>query len=189
MASRRSRERGDKRAVTAEDARALLHYDPCTGAFTWRHRGIEYCKNAAYQKAWNTRFAGKPAGRVVNGYLTIAIFGVAYGAHRLAWLIAKGNWPAAYIDHIDGAKTNNAIANLRDVAPCTNSENTRIPRMSKKSGLPLGVFRNGKSALKPFYAAVKADHKTFYVGQYETAEEAHLAYIHKKRTLHAGCTL
>jgi hypothetical protein len=96
--------------LTAEKLRKALDYDPETGAFTWRFRD-DVCKGA------NTRFAGKPAGCLTpSGNVNIGVYGPLYMAQRLAWLHVHGEWPPGSLEHIDGDKTNNALANLRLVS-------------------------------------------------------------------------
>lgn len=65
-----------------------------------------------------------------NGYLDISIkisdkYKVRAYAHRLIFLLTKGYLPEC-IDHIDGNKLNNNIANLRDVDQCVNGHNSRL---------------------------------------------------------------
>ncbi len=45
--------------------------------------------------------------------------------HRAAWLYVYGSWPAGVIDHINGVKHDNRIANLRDVTRSENQHNRR----------------------------------------------------------------
>ena len=98
--------------LTAEMLRSLLSYDPETGEFRWRiSRGRVSVGD----------IAGSHPNRV--GYLRIMLGDVEYRAHRLAWLYIYGKWPELVIDHIDRNKTNNRIANLRDVSHAENMRN------------------------------------------------------------------
>jgi hypothetical protein len=143
---------------------STLHYDPHTGAFT---------RN------------GKPAGTVgPNGYAYVRHEGRQVLAHRLAWFFVHGCWPALHIDHLDGNPLNNAIANLRDVDRATNMQNRRAARRGNSVGL-LGVTRcNGR-----FRASICVERRQVHIGMFDTAEEAHAAYLTHKRQLHPGCTI
>lgn len=91
--------------LTAEQLRWLLHYDPETGVFT---RLIQLCNRVQ---------VGDIAGFIkYNGYRVIKVGDkpTPYFAHRLAWLYIHGEWPSKGIDHIDGDRANNRIANLRE---------------------------------------------------------------------------
>lgn len=82
-----------------------LHYDPETGKFKW----------LVVHKRWaNKEFAGTII--YCNGlkYISIRIDGIAYLAHRLAWLYMTGEWPKYNIDHDDGDSLNNKWENLYD---------------------------------------------------------------------------
>lgn len=130
--------------------------------------------------------AGRRVGCVVrDGYLKIHLDHQAVMGHRLAWLMVHGEWPKGQIDHIDGNKLNNAIANLRVVEPKINKQNRRAPQSNNKSGF-LGVFpeRGRWSA-----SIGLGDKRCKRLGSFDTPEAAHSAYLSAKRRLHEGNTL
>ncbi len=70
--------------------------------------------------------AGAKAGCSKEGYRQVYVDGVPYLAHRLAWKMTHGSDPVGQIDHIDGNRSNNRIANLRDVTPRENNRNRHV---------------------------------------------------------------
>jgi hypothetical protein len=86
----------------------LLSYEPRFGYFFWKiNRGSSK--------------AGDVAGSVCpDGYRLIKVDGKSYKAHRLAWLMTHGEWPAEQIDHINGVRTDNRIVNLREASKKQN---------------------------------------------------------------------
>lgn len=157
----------------------LLNYDPDTGVLTWTttRRGQNGFSNAG-QVAGGLRNAG--------GYIRISIDGNSYQAHTLAWLLVYGVLPAGDIDHINGQKADNRIANLRDVSRSVNLQNMRKPRSTNTTGY-LGVSffkRTGK-----FTAEITTNYKKKNLGYFSTAEEASAAYLKAKREQHEGCTI
>lgn len=106
------------------------------------------------------------------GYRYISFRGRHYYAHRLAWLIVKGEWPKNHIDHINGVKDDNRIANLRDVSSAENHRNMKIHR----SGKTCGVTRHKASGM--FQVCIPADHwlripgKSTYHSSHKTLLEA-----------------
>lgn len=163
-----------KTNLTPERLRELLHYNSDTGVFTWRHQANN---NGVPQ--------GAVAGtRHIQGYVHIGIDGTQYLAHRLAWLYVHGVWPANHIDHLDGRRTNNAIANLRDAPQTINMQNLKRARADNTSGY-LGVSRNKKRWKAEIFTQGKRKH----IGTYDTPELAHQAYLQAKRQLHEGNTL
>lgn len=158
--------------VSAARVRELLDYDPGTGVFTRR------LSNGRWK-------AGTVAGCTgVDGYTFIYVDGVQYRAHRLAWLHVHGIFPAADIDHINGLRRDNRIANLRDVSRKTNLQNIRNVRSSSTSGL-LGAFRHKKSGL--WRTSLKIDGKERSLGYFKTPEEAHRAYMAGRLQHYPGC--
>lgn len=158
--------------LTVERLRELLDYDPDTGLFTWRVRTSK-CVTV-----------GAIAGCLDKGYLRIQIDRRLHLAHRLAWLYITGDWPPAQIDHINGIRDDNRIANLRAATRAENMHNRRKPHSNTTSGY-LGVSRyRGK-----FMAQIKLDGKSKFLGLFDTPEEAHAVYLEAKRRLHPYGTI
>jgi hypothetical protein len=151
-------------SISHELASSLIDYNKYTGSFKWK---------VSQGKAK----AGSEAGTVQAGYKKLTIAYEQIKLHRLAWFLVHGVWPSGQIDHIDGNKLNNQIANLRDVSMSVNMQN-RYAMRKKSSGLPYGVrlHKNGK------YKA------SITVGTFDSAEEASAAYMRAKRLIHTGCT-
>jgi len=96
----------------------LFKYDPETGSLTWR-----VSKGAV--KVGNVVHLHKG-----NGYLTVKVDGIQYQAHRVIWHIVHGEFPLNDIDHINQDKTDNRLANLREV---TRLENCRNKPLNKNN--------------------------------------------------------
>ena len=155
--------------IDGPSLRELLDYNPGTGAFTWRNRSIKWFKSERSQKSWNAKWAGKPAGRINNGYVTVSLLGVDQYAHRLAWLYMKGSWPLE-IDHGDRDGTNNAWANLEDSDRFRNNQNKGI--MATNTSGFTGVTRS----LNKWQAKITRNGVETYLGTFDTPEEAAQAY-------------
>lgn len=162
--------------LTQQRLKSLLHYDKIAGLFFWRvNRG----------SATIGKIAGSERPQP-NGptYVIIKIDRAHFYAHRLAWLYVTGKWPKSNIDHFDGRGTNNSWDNLRDASQGTNLQNLRKATLRSSTGL-LGVERNGKR----YASRISVNKKRLYLGTFQTAKEAHAAYIAAKRRLHGGNTL
>jgi len=161
--------------LTAELIRELLSYEVETGIFKWK-------------KSIGARSkVGKVAGCLNKGtgYYYIKIFGKSHFAHRLAWLHVYGHWPDLVIDHINGIIGDNRICNLRDVDRKANSQNQLKAHKNNLSTGLIGAAKNGNK----FRAAIRFNGVMKHIGNFNTPQEAHLAYIAAKRVMHVGCTL
>lgn len=162
----------DERSITIEQARLEVQYDPETG-----HLKPTSGLRRAYRKN-------------DSGYLAFRLSGRICFAHRVAWLLYYGSWPTGFVDHINGDRADNRIANLRLSSPSINAQNQRGPHKDSKSGL-LGVCWDKRS--RRWKAQItftqNGARKTTTVGRFQTKEEAHAAYLARKRAIHAGCTI
>lgn len=142
--------------LTAERLRELVKYDPETGHIYWL---------GSVGKAR----AGQQAGTVnTHGYRRVGIDGRLYAAHRLAWLITYGEWPDGEIDHINGSRDDNRIANLRQVDTRGNARNRGL-RSDNSKGVP-GVYFNRNQG--NWYAQSCHGGKNKHLGTFPTFDEA-----------------
>lgn len=141
--------------VTFELVRALLSYDPHTGAL-------------------RSNKTGEPVGfPQARRYIGVAVAGGIYKAHRVIWLWMTGEklGPETKVDHINGDWTDNRWENLRKA---TNAENVRNQRGRSSSAGLKGVHRNGKA--KRWRGRICVDGRHLHLGYFNTPEEAHEAY-------------
>ncbi|MER9412887.1 HNH endonuclease [Mesorhizobium sp. M0589] len=142
-------------ALTAERARALLIYDPETGALNWR-------------VARPGTFSGALAGtRTSEGYTQVEIDYRLYKAHRVIWLMQTGKWPKHHVDHKNGMRPDNRWKNLREATPLQNARNRR-PGKSNSSGR-IGVTRTASGRWQAF---IGVDLQNLVLGTFPTFDEA-----------------
>ena len=142
--------------INAEDVEQHLSYDPLTGEFTW--------KKSRYGVS-----AGQAAGCVTaNGYICIGLNNEIVLAHRLAWFCSYGNWPEGQIDHINGRRSDNRLANLRDVTNQENQRNRKVRHDSLTGVTGVGWCRQtGK-----WRAKIGVDYKIIHLGRFDNQFEA-----------------
>lgn len=161
---------GSGRMTDKQRIAAQLDYCPETGLFRWKING------RGRSKRINT-IAGTPHS---NGYVRIKLMGRAYYAHRLAWLLMHGTWPADQIDHVNGDRSDNRAANLRQATLQQNRWNTvGIP--SRRKSAFKGVVREHRST--KWVAQLSVDGRLRRLGSFATEEEASSAYLRAARTL------
>ena len=162
--------------ITLDQLCALLHYNPETGHFIWR---VKTCRKVV---------PGTIAGYVKpEGYRVIRIDKKRYRANRLAWFYMTGVWPTGDVDHIDGDPRNDTFKNLRDVSTAGNIQNQKRAHARNKSSGLLGVSTLRSS--KRWRARICTNGVHTLIGWFDTAEEAHQAYLEVKRKHHSTCTV
>ena len=154
-------------SLTQKQLKNLLCYDPDTGVFIRRK---------------NNKVAGHPLAS--RPYLRTMLRGREYYMHRLAFLYMTGSFPEKEVDHVNGVKDDNRWANLRTATPFENSVNVHTHRSHNKLGV-LGVSPSGSK----FIAKLTTKGRQQHLGTFDTAEEAHNAYLEEKRKQHKTCTL
>lgn len=155
-------------SISHQEVICALDYSPETGVFTWKkHR----------QKC----YVGKTTGEFnSNGYFVVRYRGVRYLAHRLAWFYVHGEWPEKHLDHINGDCTDNRIGNLRPCAINENAQNRR--QQSNNTSGYIGV--SWHKVRKMWRASINYKGKHIHLGNFETKELAHDAYLKAKRLYH-----
>lgn len=153
----------------------LLYYDEKTGDFTWKVR-----------RSWRAPVGSKAGTTDVGKPIKICLLGASYQAHQLAWFYVHGEWAGCELDHKNGDHRCNVLLNLRKVSRNGNVQNMRKAQANnKKSGL-LGAYKNDRGR---WYARICTNRKSTYLGTFDTAEQAHNAYVAAKRELHSTCTI
>jgi HNH endonuclease len=158
--------------ITQARLKELFDYDPESGNLIWRvDRGAN-------------KMRGKVAGYIHStGYRHVRTGEGQEKAHRLIWMYHYGSFPTQHVDHINGDCSDNRIENLREATRSQNQQNRRVNKNSS-TGL-LGVQRNHKK----WKATIRLNNAPIYIGTFDTPEEAHQAYLAKKRELHPFSTI
>jgi hypothetical protein len=158
------------RSIDPDLANTHFHYNPETGHLSWKVRqGVR-------------GVPGSRAGcRSRQGYIRVKLDGRLVMAHRLAWVIHYGvDLPAnAQIDHKNGNRADNRIDNLRLATGTQNRVNTRLSARNSTG------FRGVYPLRGRFAARIKGpDGQRYYLGAFDTPEEAHLSYMSRARELY-----
>lgn len=121
---------------------------------------------------------GRAVGHGRNGYRAVRFRGKPIRVHRLIWLWVHGRWPSGDIDHINGAKDDNRIENLREATRSQNITNKKR-QVDNSCGFKwVSPFRN------KYRAEIKKGNTRVYSSLHPTAEEAYAAACEAARKIH-----
>jgi hypothetical protein len=130
--------------------------------------------NVYWVKTKSGRNIKEPIGHIDNeGYLRVIFDGTRYRLHRLVWILHNGQpiEDGCQIDHINGCRTDNRIANLRVVTSRGNNMN----RLTHRSGRLVGAHFHKASGR--WTSSIRLNGKPKSLGYYDTEVDAHNAYI------------
>ena len=138
----------------------LLRYDGETG--------ILYCKINRGGHVQIDKIAGHL--HLNSGYSKVKIDGVTYRSHRVIYALAYSKKSFGFLDHINGERSDNRLLNLREVSSAVNAQNNKV----RGTYLDRGRWRS----------KIETNAKVTYLGNFDTEEEAHQAYLAAKKIYH-----
>jgi hypothetical protein len=140
-----------EKIITQKELKEIVSYDKDTGVMTR-----------------NGKILG---GKITpnDRYLRTMINGRRYKVHRLAWLYVYGEFPKHQIDHINGDRNDNRIANLRDVPQSDNNRNAskRVDNTTGHTGITKRSYKG-----KPYWVVRIGSSPRIHVGCFGSFSEA-----------------
>ena len=149
--------KGLDKNVLVEHLLATHHYDREFGAFYRKKKGTS-SKNVGERS------------EVVDGhgYKSVHVLNKLFLAHRLVWLLEKGEMPKGSLDHINQDNQDNRISNLRLVSHAENMKNKK--RYANNSQGITGVYwRKDKKNWNP---QIRSNNKLYSLGYFNDFFEA-----------------
>ena len=145
--------------LTQARLKEVVTYDPDTGTFT------------RIKPTW------KRTARPPGEYIGMSIDNRNHACHRLAWLYVYGSFPDGYLDHINGDRHDNRIANLRPATRSQNHGNSRRPRHNTSG------FKGVTKVRNKWRAQITKNNRSIHLGTFNTPEAAHAAYCEAAQKL------
>lgn len=155
-------------AVPPSRLREALAYCPTTGRLTNKI------------KRYRSKVGDEPGYKGFFGYRQISVDGRSFHAHRVAWAIHYGEWPALFLDHINGDRSDNRIANLRQCTYAENHQNVKSHRGARSKYVGVDLHKGtGKWRARICRLGVVTD-----LGLFSEEIDAYAAYCKAKAELH-----
>lgn len=155
-----------------EYLRECFSYDPDSGVIRWRYRPRSHFGNDHRHRQWNSRLAGRIAGRPNTfGHHMVTISWEVHYVHRIIWKIVTGSEPPE-LDHANRQPGDNRWLNLRIASRRNNTQN-RKTRHESQTGMK-GVKFDKRS--RRYGASICTNGKRKWLGAYADPESAHAAY-------------
>ena len=155
--------------ITQKRCKEVWNYDPITGKFSWK------------EKVSDKVIVGTTAGSVrPDKYVQVRLDGKIYFVHRLIWLWMTGEFPKKSVDHINGIRYDNRWENLREAGKSDQQEN-RSKSKNNSTGYTGVIYEKRRNLYR---ADIMSKNKSYFLGYFETAEQASEAYKQAKSELH-----
>lgn len=145
--------------LSADYLRQIINYNPESGVFTWRERRGRVSPGE------------KASCMDKHGYVVIRIDGHLYKSYRLAWLYMFNKWPDKEVDHLNGIRNDNRIANLREATHSENNQNVQLKK-SNTSGYK-GV--SWSKSVGKWHAYSRVNGQRIHIGYFEDKNSAYFA--------------
>lgn len=164
-----------KNTISIDFLKKVIDYNPETGIALWKPRNDSLMGDTNLTQSWNDKFAGKPAGSLSSkGYIIVSFkHNIESGGklckilmHRIAWALVHNEWPESMLDHDNGIRHDNRIANLKLSDNSKNGKNS-VPR----SGSGYKNICWDKTRNK-WLVTLKTNGKVTNIGRFENLEEA-----------------
>lgn len=162
---------GRAKMITAERLRELFLYNSDDGVFV---RKVAVGRHGRHKQG---HIAGTKQSR---GYIVISVDGRRYVAHRLAWLYTYDRWPVGDLDHINGVKNDNRIANLREATRRQNMQNVRKHKHNT-SGYKGVAWHSQRNKWRAY---IFDNYRQKHLGLFDTKEAAAAARAKAEKTTH-----
>lgn len=150
-------------------------YDALTGVLRFADR-IDL--SAPHRARWSFAKAGTKS---TTGYLYVRVDGTQLMVHRIAWKMHYGTDPPRWLDHIDGKRMNNRIANLRKASGGQNAMNAR-KHLGKV--LPKGVTLRADTG--KYRVIICLRRKLYHLGHFTSVRKAAAVYREAAVRLHGA---
>lgn len=168
-----------------------LEYFPESGLLIWRNRPLSHFKNSHGRNSFNSRFCGKEAGTKQfrrGGQRHHLCFDIGrqgvcskITAHKaIAIMFRLGIEDGKDVDHKNGDPFDNRLDNLRIVSKSGSSMNRGLFR---RGGVARTLPKGVNCVRGRFLARIRFNRELIYLGSFDTAKEASLAYEKKASEL------
>lgn len=107
--------------------------------------------------------------------------GRKFAEHHIVWLHVTGQWPGFEIDHKNLDGTDNRFSNLRPTDESGNGANKRLYANNACGLKGAHLHRSGR-----WRAQIKKKGRVIHLGLFDTADQAHAAYLAAASELHGA---
>lgn len=156
--------------IPASQLHLYFDYDASSGRLFWRKRTPQMDPRNQQRRLFNSRFAGKEAFTAKNsdGYFSGKLMGCSLKAHNVIWAMKNHQWPNGEVDHINGDRSDNRLANLRLTDKSGNQRNAsmRKDNTSGHVGVTFSVQWNR------WCARINVNGKRVFLGWFDEFEDA-----------------